>query len=189
MSLFLLRRRLPAALLILAGSLGAFSVFSAQTAPESTGPGKSAAARPAAADQPPPAPAAAGQPAAPPSPPPSAGQPLMPKVLLGSSYDQAVTRLPNFVVESRQDDLVGVASSATQGTVGSDELADRPLLRNGEILETVPGLIITQHAGGGRRTSISCAASTSITAPILRPIWTGWGSICRPTRTGRAMPT
>jgi hypothetical protein len=150
MSLFLLRRRLPAALLILAGSLGAFSVFSAQTAPESTGPGKSAAARPAAADQPPPAPAAAGQPAAPPSPPPSAGQPLMPKVLLGSSYDQAVTRLPNFVVESRQDDLVGVASSATQGTVGSDELADRPLLRNGEILETVPGLIITQHAGGGK---------------------------------------
>ncbi len=58
--------------------------------------------------------------------------------------------MPNFVVEGRQDDLVGVADSATQGTVGSDELADRPLLRTGEILETVPGLIITQHAGGGK---------------------------------------
>jgi outer membrane receptor protein involved in Fe transport len=61
-----------------------------------------------------------------------------------------VTRLPTFVVEGRQDSLVGVAVSATQGTVGSNELADRPLLRTGEILETVPGVIITQHAGGGK---------------------------------------
>ena len=61
-----------------------------------------------------------------------------------------MTRLPNFIVEGRQDSLVGVAVSATQGTVGSEELADRPLLRTGEILETVPGVIITQHAGGGK---------------------------------------
>jgi len=59
-------------------------------------------------------------------------------------------RLPNFIVEGRQDSLIGVADSATQGTIGSDELSDRPLLRTGEILETVPGLIITQHAGGGK---------------------------------------
>jgi len=63
---------------------------------------------------------------------------------------QLVTRLPNFIVEGRQDSLVGVAVSATQGTVGSEELAERPLLRTGEILETVPGVIITQHAGGGK---------------------------------------
>lgn len=82
--------------------------------------------------------------------PPLADGPLPSNPVLGSDYDQAVARLPNFVVEGRQDDLVGVAGSATQGTVGSDELADRPLLRTGEILETVPGLIITQHAGGGK---------------------------------------
>jgi outer membrane receptor protein involved in Fe transport len=69
---------------------------------------------------------------------------------INSTYDQAVSRLPEFIVEGRQDDLVGVADSASQGTIGSDELADRPLLRTGEILETVPGLIITQHAGGGK---------------------------------------
>ena len=69
---------------------------------------------------------------------------------LDSSYDQAVARLPDFIVEGRQDSLVGIADSATQGTVSSEELADRPLLRTGEILETVPGLIITQHAGGGK---------------------------------------
>ena len=73
-----------------------------------------------------------------------------PTAPLDTTYDQAVTRLPNFIVEGRQDSLIGVADSATQGTIGSDELADRPLLRTGEILETVPGLIITQHAGGGK---------------------------------------
>ena len=53
-------------------------------------------------------------------------------------------------VQGRADDLIGIASSATQGTVGATEIQDRPILRAGEILETVPGLIITQHAGGGK---------------------------------------
>ena len=53
-------------------------------------------------------------------------------------------------VQGREDDLIGIASSATQGTVDATEIQDRPILRSGEILETVPGLIITQHAGGGK---------------------------------------
>ena len=53
-------------------------------------------------------------------------------------------------VQGREDDLTGIANSATQGTVGATELQDRPILRSGEILETVPGVIITQHAGGGK---------------------------------------
>lgn len=53
-------------------------------------------------------------------------------------------------VQSRADDLIGIADSGTQGTVGAIELEDRPILRSGEVLETVPGLIITQHAGGGK---------------------------------------
>jgi outer membrane receptor protein involved in Fe transport len=80
-------------------------------------------------------------------PAPAAAAPLAP---IDSNYGQAVARLPAFTVEGRQDELIGVADSATQGTVGSDELADRPLLRTGEILETIPGVIITQHAGGGK---------------------------------------
>jgi TonB dependent receptor/TonB-dependent Receptor Plug Domain len=62
----------------------------------------------------------------------------------------AVSRLPEVVVEGRQDSQVGVADSANQGTTGAAQLADRPVLRNGELLETVPGMIITQHAGGGK---------------------------------------
>jgi len=53
-------------------------------------------------------------------------------------------------VQGRENDLVGVADSATQGTVGATEIQDRPILRSGEILEALPGLIITQHAGGGK---------------------------------------
>ena len=61
-----------------------------------------------------------------------------------------VVRLPDVIVTGRQDSLLGVADSATQGTTGAAQLADRPILRSGEILETVPGVIITQHAGGGK---------------------------------------
>jgi len=53
-------------------------------------------------------------------------------------------------VQGREDELIGIADSGTQGTVGATEIQDRPILRSGEVLETVPGLIITQHAGGGK---------------------------------------
>ena len=53
-------------------------------------------------------------------------------------------------VQGRQVSLLGIADSATQGTVGAAEIQDRPILRSGEILETIPGVIITQHAGGGK---------------------------------------
>ena len=34
--------------------------------------------------------------------------------------------------------------------MGAEQLADRPIFRPGEILETVPGLIVTQHSGEGK---------------------------------------
>ena len=62
----------------------------------------------------------------------------------------AAIRLPDVIVEGRQDSLLDIADSATQGTTGAAQLSDRPVLRSGEILETVPGVIVTQHAGGGK---------------------------------------
>src|SRR5208282_811947 len=53
-------------------------------------------------------------------------------------------------VQGREDSLIGIAESATEGTVDATEIEDRPILRSGEILEAIPGLIITQHAGGGK---------------------------------------
>ena len=59
-------------------------------------------------------------------------------------------RLPEVVVRERSDSMLGIADSATQGTVGAAQLSLRPVMRPGEVLETVPGVIITQHAGGGK---------------------------------------
>ena len=79
-------------------------------------------------------------------------------VTLGSTGHAAPLRISLAVsavnttveVQGREDSLIGIADSAAQGTVGAKQLEDRPMLRSGEVLETVPGLIITQHAGGGK---------------------------------------
>lgn len=48
------------------------------------------------------------------------------------------------------DELVGEVDSATVGTVYSEQLELRPISRQGEVLEVVPGLIVTQHSGEGK---------------------------------------
>jgi outer membrane receptor protein involved in Fe transport len=53
-------------------------------------------------------------------------------------------------VVGRKTSIVGEAVSASQGIVGQEELRLRPLLRTGEILETVPGMVVTQHSGSGK---------------------------------------
>jgi outer membrane receptor protein involved in Fe transport len=45
---------------------------------------------------------------------------------------------------------VGTSDAASAGTVNRQLVEDRPLLRPGEVLELVPGLIITQHSGAGK---------------------------------------
>lgn len=58
--------------------------------------------------------------------------------------------LERMVISGRADSLVGIAGSASDGYVGRDHFEQRPLLRPGELLETVPGLIATQHSGNGK---------------------------------------
>jgi hypothetical protein len=50
----------------------------------------------------------------------------------------------------RQANLVGSALSASTGTISQEQIATRPLLRPGEVLEDIPGLVISQHSGGGK---------------------------------------
>jgi TonB dependent receptor/TonB-dependent Receptor Plug Domain len=53
-------------------------------------------------------------------------------------------------VVGRVANLIGTARSASEGHVGTIELRARPLSREGELLETVPGVIVTQHSGDGK---------------------------------------
>lgn len=60
------------------------------------------------------------------------------------------TELEETIVTGKAEDIIGEAASATQGQADNTELSQRPFLRRGELLEVVPGVIITQHAGGGK---------------------------------------
>jgi len=65
-------------------------------------------------------------------------------------YAGGVQTLEEVEVTDSADNLVGSADAATEGTVTLQQIEDRPLLRPGELLETVPGVIITQHSGAGK---------------------------------------
>ena len=54
------------------------------------------------------------------------------------------------VVVGKREELLGAAEAGSQGYVGGERLGARPLLRPGEVLETVPGLVVTQHSGPGK---------------------------------------
>jgi hypothetical protein len=62
----------------------------------------------------------------------------------------APPQLKPLVVTGKAESLIGEAPSASKGQANSKELEDRPYLRRGELLEVVPGVIITQHSGDGK---------------------------------------
>ncbi|QCP37988.1 TonB-dependent receptor [Acinetobacter baumannii] len=64
----------------------------------------------------------------------------------GTIYPQ----LAPIYVKADQQDQFGLTNTATQGTITKEHLANRPLLRPAEVLETIPGVIVTQHSGDGK---------------------------------------
>jgi hypothetical protein len=61
-----------------------------------------------------------------------------------------VPTLEPVVVVAKSSNLIGTANSANEGTVLKKQLDQRTVYRPGELLETVPGLIVTQHSGEGK---------------------------------------
>jgi len=53
-------------------------------------------------------------------------------------------------VYGRGEERIGEAIAASEGGVAGRDLDVRPILRPGELLEATPGLIATQHSGGGK---------------------------------------
>jgi hypothetical protein len=52
--------------------------------------------------------------------------------------------------EDPAQNLVGIAQSASQGAITGRQLDARPVMRSGDVLETVPGVVISQHSGEGK---------------------------------------
>ena len=56
----------------------------------------------------------------------------------------------NLTTVSEQDELVGLADAASTGVVTPAELNERARRRPAEALESVPGMVVSQHSGEGK---------------------------------------
>jgi hypothetical protein len=66
-------------------------------------------------------------------------------IVTGTSTFRNSADIPN-----PAENLVGIAASASQGAITAAQLEVRPIMRAGEVLETVPGMIVSQHSGEGK---------------------------------------
>ena len=75
-------------------------------------------------------------------------------MLVSVSADIVITAPRTFrnlaEIDNPAENLVGVASAGSEGAVTAAQLAVRPVNRATEVLETVPGLVISQHSGEGK---------------------------------------
>lgn len=69
---------------------------------------------------------------------------------LGVAAGVTAADIQEVVVTGRRIPLGGAPRAASEGTVLAEQLENRPLLRVGELLEVMPGLIVTQHTGDGK---------------------------------------
>ena len=73
--------------------------------------------------------------------------PADPAAATAKSDDTVVSAV---VVTASRVNLIGVASTASQGSVTQKEVELRPIYRPGQLLETTPGLVVTAHSGEGK---------------------------------------
>ena len=75
---------------------------------------------------------------------------LLPGLLGSFTGAHAATNLETVVVIGHYENAIGTSDAASADTVTSKLLENRPALRPGEVLEFVPGVIVTQHSGDGK---------------------------------------
>jgi TonB dependent receptor/TonB-dependent Receptor Plug Domain len=64
--------------------------------------------------------------------------------------DMASAPLQEVTVTAQRLQLLGTADTASEGVIDDQELQSAPQYRPGQLLETVPGLIVTLHSGEGK---------------------------------------
>lgn len=57
---------------------------------------------------------------------------------------------PTIIVTASREDMMGKATTASQGSVSRQEVALRPIYRPGQLFESIPGLVVTIHSGEGK---------------------------------------
>ncbi|MCB1278540.1 TonB-dependent receptor [Prosthecobacter sp.] len=75
---------------------------------------------------------------------------LFPPVIHAQSATEQPFEMPEIIIEGKAESLIGIATSASKGQTSAKELLARPFSRRGELLESIPGFIATQHSGDGK---------------------------------------
>lgn len=63
---------------------------------------------------------------------------------------ELVAALPQVLVQGNYNNAVGSSEAASEGVVTAKLIQSRPTLRPAEVLEFVPGVIVSQHSGDGK---------------------------------------
>ncbi len=71
-------------------------------------------------------------------------------LLVGSAQGAAVPESGEVTVRGNFENAVGTTDTASAGVINAAALEDRPIQRPGEVLELVPGMVVTQHSGSGK---------------------------------------
>ncbi|MBN4053819.1 TonB-dependent receptor [Haliea sp. AH-315-K21] len=58
--------------------------------------------------------------------------------------------IESVIIWGRSTRMLGEADSGSQGIVGNADFSTRPMMRVGELVEVIPGMIATQHSGSGK---------------------------------------
>ena len=70
--------------------------------------------------------------------------------VVGQVAADDIRALPEVEVISSRYSLLGAADTASEGVVGQAQITTRVVARTGEMLEVIPGLIVSQHSGEGK---------------------------------------
>lgn len=58
--------------------------------------------------------------------------------------------LAPIVITGHYDNSIGTSDAASQGSIGPELLRNRAILRPADVLEYIPGMVVTQHSGDGK---------------------------------------
>lgn len=64
--------------------------------------------------------------------------------------ETTATKGNEIIITAVRSKLIGTATTASQGVVADKEIQLTPAYRPGQLLETVPGLVVTTHSGEGK---------------------------------------
>jgi outer membrane receptor protein involved in Fe transport len=67
-----------------------------------------------------------------------------------ASAQSAPASLPSVTVQGSRNSVLGDAATANSGVVTQQQLEARTVYRPGELLEAMPGLVVSQHSGEGK---------------------------------------